>query len=743
MSGTVLTMPPLLLVLLLVAGKAAAWFQDDALHWNTREEVREEPVCYPFNYSCGLIPPRAPKSYEAHIEHVDTVYKTTHYMEEFYDYTEDMLAVTDSTDKAFTHTIFYFNINTAVFMVRERGDDGQVTSSCTVAEILHDSLFQPFPGINDTVHLVLAPSQALLIGGDYRYSYVNNGTIRGMECNRWDGCISGDKYSFYVEYYWTDPERTIDEYGYRGERPIRMSVIGKTQIQGSTTPINIDSMYSFAFFDNSPNLNKLREAFEIPNDMSCEGIPTSKQPPSELSEVYSMRVELTFQPSAGSPLEFVSTMKSWYDFYNRLTRTDSMTNPMAVEFAVAGLVEVASIRDFRAGVEYIIDKTAGNCSTIALTGTGYDTITTPDGQYTIKDPMLIFGLEQTNLTYHGVKYARGLPCDVWVGHMDGEFRNGTVNTSYTYEVYFLQSGWAEDAGAQNAADKPVPVFVSSHQDFSVDQNDLLMNIHQNIFKFDEELPDLSSVYDITPCFFGHDHIRRFQMAFPRIYRQYFERDSVLFTQEVRDGLINSYLHIPFIRLQHIQIDYSEKYNRLYCEFTLVDQPQVDMEFPEYVGPPLEQVVENLKDSMSDLTIVITDENGMPIMMTAIPDSLRELFEDGCYSRHGSSLPLHDPDNPPPIIEVTAKSHHEQTEHTTEEGGRGGSETNGFSAFLVELQQWARSGDDKRYTPGDMAGMAMGMLVLGLLLGSVVTLVILRKMGLSNDIEFIPMSSRRQ
>lgn len=52
----------------------------------------------------------------------------------------------------------------------------------------------------------------------------------------------------------------------------------------------------------------------------------------------------------------------------------------------------------------------------------------------------------------------------------------------------------------------------------------------------------------------------------------------------------------------------EEYNRLFCEFTLVDQPQVDMEMPPYVGKPLDQVVQQLKDSMNDLTIIITDEH---------------------------------------------------------------------------------------------------------------------------------------
>lgn len=65
-------------------------------------------------------------------------------------------------------------------------------------------------------------------------------------------------------------------------------------------------------------------------------------------------------------------------------------------------------------MEYIIDKTLGNCTTIALTGGGYDTITTPDGHYTIKDPLLIFGLGMAgNLTYHGMVRGTGSVFGGW------------------------------------------------------------------------------------------------------------------------------------------------------------------------------------------------------------------------------------------------------------------------------------------------------------------------------------------
>lgn len=54
----------------------------------------------------------------------------------------------------------------------------------------------------------------------------------------------------------------------------------------------------------------------------------------------------------------------------------------------------------------------------------------------------------------------------------------------------------------------------------------------------------------------------------------------------------------------------EPYDRLFAEFTLVDQPQVDMEYPVYIGKPLDQVVQQLEDVMDELAIVITDNDGV-------------------------------------------------------------------------------------------------------------------------------------
>ncbi|KAG0715787.1 hypothetical protein GWK47_011164 [Chionoecetes opilio] len=735
-------MSPLLLVFVIVLGDVVA-----ATRWTTgggiprkAQKEGEMPFCYPYNYTCGPIAPSPPTSYEAHIEHVDLVRDATHYIEEFYDYEENLLSVTDSSGTTVTFTIFFYDLNTVVYMLTDRGTDGPHTTTCTTETISHKTIFHPFPGDNGTAHLVLAPSQALLFGNDYRYSYVDNSSEREIGCNHWDACINDPEGSFYVKYFWSDPSKVADLDGYSSERPVTIQMTGRLQPPpGSTEALEVDSKYSVSLFNANPDIEGIRWAFEIPSGVYCPGFPSVKQPPKWLSQVVSTRVEVTMQFPGESSQEYAYTCLNWYDYYNKMTRTDSFANPTTQEFAVAGLVEVATIRDFKAGVEYVIDKTLGNCTTLPIDGKGFDTITTTDGHYTIKNPLFVFGLEETaNLTYHGTKYARGLPCDVWVGHLDLELDNATIHDAYLYEVYILQSGWSEDAGVQNE-DFPVPVLISVHQDYSSAQlpQDVVVNLHQNIFKFEEEPPS-TRVYDITPCFSGHDHIRRFQMAFSGDYRDSFDMNPELFTVEVESG-IRMALVIPLIRLQHTEIEYVETDNRLVCEFALVDRPQVDMDLPPYVGEPLDWVVDRLQNNMDNIVIVIANAEGAQ-MIRPIADSLKEMFEDGCYSRDISFT--HQEETDPPITHPTPLPIN-QPERGTEEESGGNTDKGSTFASVVQMQQWIRGKDPIMYKPGDMAGMAMGMLVLGLLLGTGVTIVVLKKMGLSSETEVIPMNTRGQ
>ena len=56
----------------------------------------------------------------------------------------------------------------------------------------------------------------------------------------------------------------MDMYGYPNERPIKMRMTGRVQSpQGSSEVFDIDSTYSMALFDDNPDLQNMRWAFEV------------------------------------------------------------------------------------------------------------------------------------------------------------------------------------------------------------------------------------------------------------------------------------------------------------------------------------------------------------------------------------------------------------------------------------------------------------------------------------------------
>lgn len=740
----------------------------------------DENVCVPPTDTCGPIAPSPPKSYVTHLEEVDQLSKTTSYVNEFYDPHSQVMAVLRTTRGMSDHAIFFYETDTAVIIQhREGAVDGRPHFDCLVAEIEDAAPWLVGYDNNGTYAFMLSPSEALFFGGDYKYSFVDNDPVRQIPCNRWDACIETyGNGTMSVQYHWSDQTLVTDVTGYSHERPVMAHAAGYYDApRAKSNQVDVDKMYNFGFFDDNPDWEAYRWALEIPSSLYCPGLPAGKAAPTKLADTYSMRVEVTLQTSLSKEKEFVSTAKNWYDFDRKITRADFIPDPFTIEGYYVGINEAAVIRDFRSGVEYIIDKSLGNCTAITIPDTGYDTIVDPSGQVTIKDPLTLFGLGQvSNLTYYGKKKARGIPCDVWVGRLDQKVGNTTVEEKLTYEVYFLEEGWREDAGSGPLPDKlyPDPVLIKIQQDFTSPSNPEYVTFYaleQNIFKFDQSALDMT-VFDITPCFRGHAHIRRFQIAFPGEFRDDFDDKPDRFLRAIH-ATLETYLSVPSIRIQHMTVEFNERDGRLYCEFTLVDQPPVDgIDFPPSVGPPLEDVVATLQASMGKLIVFLFDEGydtpGHMKQMQAYEDSLREMFEDSCHPLKSSQTTVdggadrtqkdhRNLQEDTSLPEISSKKTGRVAPHAEGETlvRRGKTDNEPVIADISKASFTEKLMDEVRrfnfhkmtksapmYTPGDMAGMGIGMFLLGLLLGTVAMLAILQKFGLSEGIEFIPMNSRR-
>lgn len=55
-----------------------------------------------------------------------------------------------------------------------------------------------------------------------------------------------------------------DMYGYTSERPVMVHVVGELHLShGEPSPVHVDMVYNFGLFDDNPDWDSLKWAFEV------------------------------------------------------------------------------------------------------------------------------------------------------------------------------------------------------------------------------------------------------------------------------------------------------------------------------------------------------------------------------------------------------------------------------------------------------------------------------------------------
>ncbi|CAL4065658.1 unnamed protein product [Meganyctiphanes norvegica] len=722
--------------------------------------IPDPNVCIVPEISCGPIPPTPPDMYVTYVEVTDLIANETWYAQEFYDPDQQMLAVYEERKDRIIHTVFYYQADAFVVMEVMTGMDSG-GSQCQVGSIDSDTPwmvgYETADG--DTV-FILSPSQALAVGGDYKYAWSEETKIRQIPVNRWDACMEYPPVNatMQLNYAWSDPMKFTDMEGFLHERPIENHIHGITYTKDGI-PINVNNLYSFMFFDVDPYWPQHQWAFEIPSDMVCKGLPNLVPAPGEMANQYSMGMETIIFSSFSGEKEYMENLMSWYDYERKLSKFESVMNPNTFEGQLVGQNQASAIQDFTAGVEYIIDQTLGNCTVTNLTTGIWDGITDANGNLVIKNPMQTWGMGYTgeNLTYYGTKISRGIPVDVWAIAFDQEQLNGTLEDAIVVEYHYLKSDWVSIAGPINSQEKeyPVPIMVTISQNIQAQNLDAKIGVIQNIYAFDENPPTMN-VFDITPCFIGHDKQRRFEVSFPSEFRDQFEKNEDKFTENVWYS-IASEIGVSEIRIQKLLIEFRERSPALVAEFTLVDLPPVEgREFPDTIGPPLEQAIETMYEDQPFMVIIQDDSLPTPgkfVIMKSIAGSLHEVFPENCTkSDHlqdakgelQDSIP-HQQDAKGQVHDSIAREQDKPIEQLDYEKSKAElideAESNGGPLSSLHQTFTGQTKSATMYKPGDMAGMAFGMLFLGLILGCISTHFVLLKFGITTGSDIIPMTAR--
>ncbi|CAL1542968.1 unnamed protein product [Lymnaea stagnalis] len=273
-------------------------------------------------------------------------------------------------------------------------------------------------------------------GTGFNQTYIGKEVVRGIPVDHWTSCQEwpdvGAK--FQLDYYFSDPDYTMA--GGVTQVPVR------AVLNGSANNLNADMkkltgthhfthIYDFTSFRAGPVLNE--DVFRIPPGVVCRGKVNSKAMPS-LPPEFEVSMEVIIPDSSLPPrqqflrfdyehelIETWSRMLVPEGFDFRTFRSGATTpTPKSLEPNKLTLLTISTVEDYRNEIVYVLNKGTMSCSIHAMTDGLYET-TMAHG------PSLFQVVIGTNeFVYQGQTNIRDMLVDVWAMESDG----------ISQEVYF-------------------------------------------------------------------------------------------------------------------------------------------------------------------------------------------------------------------------------------------------------------------------------------------------------------------
>ncbi|XP_040570822.1 uncharacterized protein [Lepeophtheirus salmonis] len=316
------------------------------------------------------------------------------------------------------------------------------------------------------------------------------------------------------------------------------------------------------------------------------------------------------------------------------------------------VINLNIVKDFRKGLSYIMNIDEGTCLIKTITDHDSDAIVTPDGSIIMADSSHFWNSDQLYNSNGHVKI-RGINATVLVRVIP---RNNSE--SITKAIYFSADDWNEADDFVYA--KGVPLRIETH--VTSKYGDPKFATVQNIEGFTSTFRNLD-IFDIGPCFLDEQK-RRKMIRFPLKEGMLLGEFPELVKLSIRDSG-STCAGIEPIRLQNIEFIASEDSNLIYVFFDVLEvgKPNDGGLNPRFatLGLTLEGALKNLEEKINDSKFVI--------YVPSLGKSLKTIAEPNFF------------------IDVQSED---------------------AEAF--------RHLEPTTYGPGSMAGIAIGMLSIGILLG---------------------------
>lgn len=363
--------------------------------------------------------PELPDQFETRIE--ANIVQKNYSMEltEYYDYTNNMGAtIFHRRDKEYRSIMTFQNLERKLIFRN---------NTCLVMN-LTDSKVNIFNfTVDATGGHVKGVKDILYFGKQFGETYIGGDEIvRGIAVDHWQSCLKwGDlNGSFLLDYYFS--KESFNTTSGAKQVPIR-AIVNGTGVGLRHSNGSLHQFYHiYEFFSFQPGPIRDTSVFQVPAGVFCNGSVANKPMP-KLPDQFTTGVEMTHNRENMGVDE--TTEQFFFDFPSKLLRND-ISRPMSRgDYMRYGNKPLTFIYDFNSSLLYAIDKWEKNCSVRGLNVT----LDQQDMELnmTMKRANGLFNFMEREFVYQGKKKWRGVPAESWA-----TFKN---STSHLQEIFFVDS----------------------------------------------------------------------------------------------------------------------------------------------------------------------------------------------------------------------------------------------------------------------------------------------------------------
>ncbi|XP_053639201.2 uncharacterized protein [Cherax quadricarinatus] len=536
-------------------------------------------------------------------------------------------------------------------------------------------------------------------GPQNNYVYMGKENCRGMQCDRYQACITDKEGVPVVKlvYFWSASSWHVASNGPSVPVAVEIQSTGKYG-----TLVTREVMQRFDFYEVLRDFRPSLEELMPPGDVYCKSRKSQYDPPVvpyyfsyDSEAVAGFDVTIAIGDNETEKIEFTVafSQSEFYDWNAKIVMTEY------VPWYIFGEVyryefETQRIQDFNQGLEYYLQKHQDKkCryGIIQNSSSGGDVVVNDDGSVSLQPPWIFENLDEP-MQYNGIHSARDMEADVWIGLKNHLLSLISENFVWFYasplvvdEIVNKEVYGREEKNGKLKIKKTKP-YLPKASLVSMDKvplklekyTNILANyphLIYNIFNYETDPPQ-THMFDISPCY-NDSQSRDFILDLPSdtLEMVQYRTDTLLYSAQ--EALAEVGVISP-LRINRIVLEERDDVLRLL--FTILDKAEVEGDAPGILKES------NLNTAVSLINSAVSSSKLVIVVR------LNSLMNE--YSK------VKDSD----IVAVVP-----------------------VAGSMVQVQR-GKNNDysyttSKGYQSGDMAGLAIGMLIVGTLVGVAVTMVV--------------------